>query len=237
MNFHLNAITIVFLVWVLWLMPGFAWAGYCKLQRGEAIPPKLLRFRMGFYQLLFSCLIAIPVAISNDLPLSFTAEPLPFVYGLLLIGVLLTGVIKKLAKQDPSKNARVRLLYAPTNFKELRWAILIAICAGISEEIVYRGVLFELLTRLTSSRELAVLLSVMAFALAHLPQGGAGTFAVGCLGLLFQTFYFLSGGLTSPIVIHAVYDVVIFAALYRYETRWMDRLEEGQAESQLAPLP
>jgi len=82
---------------------------------------------------------------------------------------------------------------------------------------VYRAVLFQIIAQVTSSAAVALLVCVLAFALAHLPQGVRATYGVALLGICFHILYFVSGGLVAPVVAHATYDIAIFTIFYRRE--------------------
>ena len=217
MNLPLNDLTVMFLLWVLLLHPATAWHGYRKLARGEPIGPKLYRFRLSFYVILLSTLMALAVAVTNQLPLPWAASTSSLFLGLTFSAIYLVSATSKRRQVDPAQEERIRLLYAPTNTKEWIWAVWVGLCAGVGEEIVYRGVLFQIISLLTSSASVALLVCVLAFALAHLPQGTRATYGIALLGICFHILYFVSGGLAAPIVAHAVYDVAILTVFYRRE--------------------
>ena len=89
---------------------------------------------------------------------------------------------------------------------------------ALGEELLYAGVVFGLATRWLGSRRrwLAVLLTALVFALAHLPGYLAAELApasvVGRMGLntaswvIFGTIYLLSGNLWLVVVAHAATD-------------------------------
>lgn len=209
----------MFLLWVLLLHPAAAWQAYRRLARGEPIGPKIYRFRLSFYLILFSTLTALAVAGTNQLSLTPATSGASVLLGIVVAAVFGYAGTRRGSRVSPAQQERIRLLYAPTDIKEWIWAVWVGLCAGIGEEIVYRCVLFQILVRVTSSAGMAVAICVLTFALAHLPQGKSATYGVALLGLSFHFLYFLSGGLAAPMVAHAVYDVVILTVLYRREIR------------------
>jgi membrane protease YdiL (CAAX protease family) len=219
MNFQLDSITDLFLAWVLVFLPAMAWRGYRKLRRGESIGPKLYRFRLSFYVILFSTLIALPVAVTNQLSLGLAASYYSVFLGLTFGLLLVASVTRQPGKVNHAQQERIRLLCAPTNTKEWIWAVWIGICAGIGEEVVYRVALLQVIAQLTSSASVALLVCVLAFAVAHLPQGTRATLAIALMGISFHILYFVSGGLAAPIVAHVTYDVVLFTIFYRREIK------------------
>jgi membrane protease YdiL (CAAX protease family) len=219
MIFQLDSITDLFLAWVLLLHPAMAWRGYKRLNRRESIGPKIYRFRLTFYAILFATLIALLAAVTNQLSLGLAVSYYSVLLGLIFGVVLVASATRQPRKVDPAQQERIRLLYAPTNTKEWIWAVWIGICAGIGEEIVYRAVLFQIVVQVTSSASVALLVCVLAFAVAHLPQGIRATLAIALMGISFHILYFVSGGLAAPIVAHVTYDVVLFTIFYRREIR------------------
>jgi len=217
MTFHFDDITVVFLVWVLVLHPAAAWRGYKRLARGEPIGSKVYRFRLSFYVILCSTLIALAVAVTRQLALPWAASASSFMFGLIFSTALVVSVTCQKKRVDPAQQERIRLLYAPTGRTEWILGVWVGLCAGIGEEIVYRAVLFQIIAQVTSSAAVALLVCVLAFALAHLPQGVRATYGVALLGICFHILYFVSGGLVAPIVAHATYDIAIFTIFYRRE--------------------
>lgn len=129
---------------------------------------------------------------------------------------------------------RIRLLYAPTSKTEWILALWLGLCAGVSEEIVYRAVLFQIIAEVTSSEGVALLVCVVVFAVVHLPQGTRGAYGIALLGICFHILYFVSGGLVAPIVAHATYDMAIFTVLYRREIQSARSIELPQTLEQTA---
>ncbi len=98
------------------------------------------------------------------------------------------------------------------------WEIpAIALSAGVAEEIVFRGYLLEGLRRIFASHTwIAVLLSSLAFALAHLAWGLSALqflFYIA-LGVLFALFTLWKRSLWPSIIAHAAWDGIAFLLLY-----------------------
>lgn len=235
MPFRFDDITVVFLLWVLVLQPAAAWRGYRRLARGEPLGSKIYRFRLSFYVILFSTLIAVAVAVARQLALPLAASPSSFTLGLMFSAALLISVTRKRKKVDPAQQERIRLLYAPTSATEWILAVWVGLCAGVGEEIVYRAVLFQIIAEVTSSAEVALLVCVLAFAAAHLPQGTRGAYGIALLGICFHILYFVSGGLVAPIVAHATYDMAIFTVFYRREIQSARSIVLPQTLEQTVP--
>lgn len=110
-----------------------------------------------------------------------------------------------------------------------RWydLFLLAVLAGVCEELLFRGVLQPWMSR--QGLLFGLLGSNLLFALAHLITPAYAVLA-GVAGLYFGLLmlYADSSGLLAAIVAHALYDWLAFVLLVR-EYRWRQRT--GQAEA------
>jgi membrane protease YdiL (CAAX protease family) len=91
-----------------------------------------------------------------------------------------------------------------------RWTFAaIAVGAGFSEELLFRGFLMNYLGQNFPSLEAwsLVLISSAVFGFAHLYQGWRGTILTGVLGCAFGTLYTFTGSLLAPAAIHAAVDL------------------------------
>ena len=91
--------------------------------------------------------------------------------------------------------------------------------AGLGEEIVWRGFLFErfhtLMPAVRLRRAAALLTSALLFGLAHLhDQGLAGATQAVMTGLVFGGLFIVAGQLWLPIVAHAAFDVTAVLLIY-----------------------
>ena len=102
------------------------------------------------------------------------------------------------------------------------WAMLMA---GVSEETVFRGYLFERLGKLLGQSRGAkiaiVLISSTLFGLAHyVGQGLTGVEQAIITGLVFGTIFAFSGRLFMLMCAHAAFDLAAVAMIYwNFETR------------------
>lgn len=118
----------------------------------------------------------------------------------------------------PAINARYH--YIAGNAAALPGVLFAVIVgAGIGEEIVFRGFLFERLrTAFGAGRPTliaVVLFTSGLFALAHYAdQGLPGVQQAAVTGLVFGTIYGLTGQLWLPMVVHIAFDVTAVALIY-----------------------
>jgi len=96
--------------------------------------------------------------------------------------------------------------------------VAMAACAGVFEEIAWRGVLFANVTRLLPSPWVAAVLCSASFGAMHAYQGRRGIVTTGAFALLMHVLVALSGSLLPAILVHALYDIgvgLLFRALAR----------------------
>ncbi len=97
---------------------------------------------------------------------------------------------------------------------------LVSFGAGISEEILYRGVLLQLCLALVGHWWVAVAICVLAFTVVHAYQGLRSMLIVGLMGIAFHGIVVWTGDLYTAMATHAVYDALaglIFMLLARRE--------------------
>jgi membrane protease YdiL (CAAX protease family) len=102
---------------------------------------------------------------------------------------------------------------------------LLAAIAGISEEVLFRGVVQVGLARVLPAGW-ALLVASAAFGLVHFASRAYAVMA-GVMGLYLGALFLLQGSLLTPIITHALYDLVALVLVAR-------RYRASQAEP---PLP
>jgi membrane protease YdiL (CAAX protease family) len=83
---------------------------------------------------------------------------------------LIAGEVGWQSAFGSARNAAAAALLPSTSLERAVWCV-VALSAGVSEELVYRGYLALELTRFTGSRAVGVLGQALLFALAHGEQG------------------------------------------------------------------
>jgi uncharacterized protein len=102
----------------------------------------------------------------------------------------------------------------PANAIERAAFILIALTAGICEEVLYRGFLIRFLHDGAPAQSLpalpliaALLISSLAFGLGHLYQGRKGVLGTSVAGLGLGLLFLVTGSLIPAIIMHALVDL------------------------------
>lgn len=138
----------------------------------------------------------------------------------ILLGVALKLVMKALVMPllgAPALNLRYQ--YLAGNPLALPFALYVVIVAGLGEETVFRGYLFERIGKLLGTGAVArvttVVLTTALFALAHLAdQGIAGAEQATMTGLAFGIAYSATENLVPIIAAHAAFDLTAVALIY-----------------------
>jgi len=133
--------------------------------------------------------------------------------GLALFGLIFAYAQLLLAKR--SSDARQAFQTAlkefdylmPKNNQELRWFFAVSFTAGGCEEILYRSFLIWYLSQFTGPVS-ALLLSSLAFGLAHSYQGISHVPRTGIVGLFLGSLFLLSGSIWLSILMHFLIDVI-----------------------------
>ncbi len=145
-------------------------------------------------------------------------------------GGLLAGVALGLFEKFLLKSVILPLLGAPAvnqayHFlagnpkRAIVFAVLAVFEAGICEEIVFRGYLFQRLGRLLGENIPALIATVVitsvVFGVLHFEQGFAGVANAAIGGLISGTIYLLNRRrLYTVMVSHAVFDLAALAMIY-----------------------
>lgn len=97
--------------------------------------------------------------------------------------------------------------------------VAVILLAGVAEELLYRGYLFERLRALIGSGRAVLLASIAIsaalFAIAHYrDQGLLGVAQSAITGLAFATMFACSRNIWSPIIAHITFNLTSVALIY-----------------------
>jgi len=102
----------------------------------------------------------------------------------------------------------------PKTKKERNYFIFaISVSAGICEELLFRGYLFNFLTQ-HMSVWLAMVVSSIAFGLPHIYQGAVQMIKTAFLGMMLVTVYWYSDSLMIAILLHIAIDMYAGSVAY-----------------------
>lgn len=135
-----------------------------------------------------------------------------FLVGVVLAVVASSVLLRIVARRSgrlPLAGAAAVGPMIPTTARARRgWAAL-ALSAGLTEEVTYRGLLLLTLTLALPSTPPSTVLVVAAilFGLAHVYQGPVGMLATGAMGWVLGGLYVTTGSLVLPMVLHVLVDL------------------------------
>ncbi|QBI52808.1 CPBP family intramembrane glutamic endopeptidase [Streptomonospora litoralis] len=206
--------------------PLLGWRAFARLRRRRDSDPGALarfyRLAMGVHLAWVAAVVVIllvapgvtPAHVGLRAPVNWgplLAAVLGFCLALLIVWLITrgrnrsgSGAAPLPSVPDPGEGLSV---LAPRNRRERRLAGALAVTAGVSEELLYRGLLVAFGVALGLPVWAAAVAACVLFALAHLYQGWWGLVGPGLLGALFMVVYLGTGSLLFPIVLHVVLEL------------------------------
>ena len=95
----------------------------------------------------------------------------------------------------------------PRNRAELRWGAALSINAAVVEELLFRLALPAAIYGVTGSSVVAVVASLVIFALLHVYQGVGGIIGSLVIGTILFAIYIASGSILLVFIVHALFDL------------------------------
>lgn len=95
----------------------------------------------------------------------------------------------------------------PRTRTEITWSALLAICAGVVEELFFRLALPLFTASVTGSAGLGFVISTALFTFAHRYQGWVGMAFSAVAGSLFAILYLATGSLWFAMLVHALVNL------------------------------
>lgn len=212
-----GAASIAFLVAVCVLLPLGAIRQHRHLARDEDLARKLSRPRIyasaiATHAVLLALVWAVVREQRLDLFPDFRPTALYAIVAIVALGLGLLPALERFRIRDAVAEERTRLI-APRTPRERALFAGVAISAGISEQMAYRGVLFTLLAALFDSWWIGAGMAAAAFGVAHSFQGWKSAGIAALIGLRDQVVVGLTATLVYAMVIHAIHDIVIGAVI------------------------
>lgn len=127
-------------------------------------------------------------------------------WGAATLAVLVLGMSRYWEHVARHRQRRMQLFVDTTPRERALW-VAVSASAGFWEEIVYRGVTFTLLARLSGSSAIAIGVTAIAFSIAHYNRGRLGAGLILFIGLALQVLVFVAGSLYVAMAVHFLYDV------------------------------
>ncbi|PAX07230.1 CPBP family intramembrane glutamic endopeptidase [Sphingomonas lenta] len=184
--------------------PFAVWAG--RLWLSFAIPALAALLLIGRDEALSS--LPAELAPAAALARSYGRfEAWPILLGLALGSVLAAGLSWWRQRRGRRAFYLGRPPRLPSSARELPAAALLAVSAGVTEELYFRLMLPLLIALVTGSALLGVGISALLFGAAHRYQGWVGVVATGLVGLFLSVVHLASGDLWLAMACHATIDL------------------------------
>ena len=132
-----------------------------------------------------------------------------FVVAILLLAVLRVAVgALDLHNLEKQKEDTLRMLgaLAPHTYLEAGLFLLLSVCAGLFEEIIFRGYLQRQFRALGQNAIIGIVASAVIFGLAHAYQGKRMMFVIGVYGMFFGILAHFRKSLRPGMMAHAFQD-------------------------------
>lgn len=172
------------------------------------LPDRLLHFRRTAATLVMFGVLSLLVAWSGRIELfPGTLPPWRGVGAGLLMYVVAVMLMRGRWRRAVEKRLRIVYLFMPSTRTERAWWIIVAILAGITEEITWRGVQAGLSIALTRNILIAILFCSISFGVGHIIQGWKTVVVIFVFALGFHTLVWLSGSLYVAMAVHVAYDI------------------------------
>ena len=148
-------------------------------------------------------------------------------FGFWIVSLILLFVIRvalgtiDLHNMQKSVDDTVRLLgpMAPHTYLEAGLFVLLSICAGLFEEIIFRGYLQRQFGALGRNAIIGIVASGALFGLAHGYQGARMMIVIGFYGVFFGILAHLRKSLRPGMMAHAFQDSIAGIGLFKLVTR------------------
>lgn len=120
----------------------------------------------------------------------------------------------------------------PHTAREEWWFRLVAVNAGITEELIFRAFLLWYLEPLAGMFAAAAL-TIVLFTLGHAYQGIAAVPGIAFVSFVFVVLYLVSGSIFVPIIVHALLDLLQGRTLFKL----IEKAEQVPVEETPIPMP
>jgi membrane protease YdiL (CAAX protease family) len=192
------------------IVPALAIFSYFKVRKApKSLPDRMRHFRGTTVTLLLFGGFSLFVGHQQQVdlfPLAFFPTLRAAPAGLLMYLAMVLYMRPRWRKAVEARKPIVQL-FMPSNATERAWWIVVAVLAGLSEEITWRGVQTMLLAFALGSVPAAAVVCALLFGVAHAVQGPRLMAIVCGFALGFQALVALSGALYLAMAVHIAYDV------------------------------
>ena len=204
-------VSIYFVVIVGVFLPALCIQSYFRLKAGARFPPKRALHRQTLIMLGLMLLLSYFTWRATGTGQYVFPRPAigwkEAAEGLVVLVVFLAFMYPQWKNSAITKREKT-YRRMPTSSGELPMWFAISLSAGIVEEIVYRGVLLQILWYWTGNWWIAVLICSLTFALGHSIQGLKNILIIFVMSIVFHALVRFTGSLYIAMAVHATYDAI-----------------------------
>jgi membrane protease YdiL (CAAX protease family) len=136
------------------------------------------------------------------------AYELLWTVALVAVGIMTFGAFVLIRRKTGSVENQIVRDLMPVTSREKGLFAGLSLCAGLGEELTYRGYALSVLMMATGSMFFALASTSLAFGVLHSYQGKLGVVRTGVVGFFMGAAFIHTGSLWPPIVAHALIDLV-----------------------------
>ena len=125
------------------------------------------------------------------------------------LGTVTLWFFLSLRKRYGWEESRLVRELMPVSRREKRLYAVLSLCAGIGEELAYRGYAISAVIVAGGSAPVALVLTSSAFAVLHSYQGVLGVARTGVVGVIMGLVFLHTGSLWPPIFAHVLIDLAV----------------------------
>jgi membrane protease YdiL (CAAX protease family) len=208
----MSPVAIVYVVLICGLIPYAALKSARAVNGGAKMPGFGRHVVMALLTQAYMVAIALYAAYSLDF-LRYVLPPARFEWRFVWVGLVALAVtlgtlpIRRRFVSDRLKQRSYARM--PHNGRQVAAWALVALAAGFCEEVVYRGVLFNILDYNLGGWWPAAIIASAAFAIAHIIQGWFVAACIFLFALGFHAMVWYCGDLYTAMIVHFAYDLAI----------------------------
>ncbi|MCE7990693.1 MAG: CPBP family intramembrane metalloprotease [Roseivirga sp.] len=221
------------------IFPLYAFATARKTQAYmHANPDKLIQTYKSILVMQWGMCLPVVIMLSlkagglSSIGLHFFTDPLS-IAGLVATVILGAQLVKRLPYPEKrlikgKKKLKEVMFVLPKNKAEHQWSLGVSVTAGVCEEILFRGLFYELLLEHTTAIFAILIVNIM-FGLGHAGTKFKNMLSTMGLGLLWSAIYYFTGSLWVPIAMHIlvdVYSLTLGLKVYQYDQQIVNQVEK-----------
>lgn len=205
----------------------------------QANPDLLIQTYKSIYVMQWAMCLPVLVMLGlkagglASIGIGFLTDPLS-IAGLIATVVVGAQLIKRLPHPEKrlikaKKRFKEVIYILPKNKAEHKWSLGLSITAGVCEEVLFRGLFYELLLEHTTAIYAIIIVNIF-FGLGHAGTKLKNMLSTMGLGLLWSTIYYFTGSLWVPIAMHIlvdIYSLTLGLKVNEYDQQMVNQEEEA----------